>query len=110
MAAVGCTTWLRFPPSRSNPARMPPSPISTPPQLALSTIHSLLSIRRSCLARGRRRGGRVIPAEGEPLQHGPPERNDALQHLLRTFPYHDLFPVQQRDHGIRRLLYELDQV
>src|SRR5208337_4973343 len=110
MAAVGWSTWPRFPPSSFKPSRMPPIASIRPPRVALSTGFLFLASRVAIALKDGRKGGTVVPPEHDPLQHRAAELYHPFENVLGTFANDNLLAIHQREDGIGGLLDELDQV
>src|SRR5579863_8738301 len=103
-----------FPPSRNSPNKIPPSARNIPPRLLLSTVRTSLCARRLFTLVGIRQSHRIVfrlfLCTRIAPHHHPPEADDLLQHFAGTFPNHNFFPADQRQHGVRRRFHELDEI
>src|ERR1700733_3734779 len=119
MAAVGWSTWLRCPPSRSRPARMPASARKIPPRLPAS-IELFLGVggeggeagvlfRDGCDGEGRGPGEGLQISGGFAVDVGA-VGDGAIDDVFAALEDDDFFAIDEGEHGIGRGFGVLDEV
>src|SRR6266478_3937569 len=97
-----------FPPSRISPARIPAIARMIPPIVLLSTAEGLRgTIGVGYLGMRDLRVDFRTPGR-QSRHHRTPELHNPVNHIIGVLAHDDLLPVYEGDHGIGRVLHELD--